>query len=189
MNSPADCNNLLECAIYWETTAADRIWLTQPMGGGNANIKTWTWADWKLSQLGYCTFVNFGRNYAGPRDEYVYTVTHDGPMADGPADRMILMRVPKAKVPDRAAYEFFAGLDAEELALFSSASTVEVAERNSANAWRAWMSQSTIRSRVAGSPNSTHSRLRSIPSSSTMRGYSRACAAFHARNSQRGPST
>ena len=45
MNSTADCHNLLECAIYWETTAADRIWLTQPMGGGNANIKTWTWAE------------------------------------------------------------------------------------------------------------------------------------------------
>lgn len=45
MNSTAECKNLLECAIYWETAAADRVWLTQPMGGGDANVKTWTWAQ------------------------------------------------------------------------------------------------------------------------------------------------
>ncbi len=45
MKSTAECNNLLECAIYWETTSADLMCFTQPMGGGDANIKTWTWAE------------------------------------------------------------------------------------------------------------------------------------------------
>ena len=45
MNSTAECKNLLECATYWETANPDRIWLTQPMGGGDANIKTWTWSE------------------------------------------------------------------------------------------------------------------------------------------------
>jgi long-subunit acyl-CoA synthetase (AMP-forming) len=45
MNSTADCKNLLECAIYWEKVSADRVYFTQPMGGGDANIKTWTWAE------------------------------------------------------------------------------------------------------------------------------------------------
>lgn len=39
------CKNLLQCAVFWETTAADRICYTQPMGGGGTNIKTWTWAE------------------------------------------------------------------------------------------------------------------------------------------------
>ena len=45
MKSTADCKNLLECALHWETTTPDRVWLTQPMGGGDTNIKTWTWAE------------------------------------------------------------------------------------------------------------------------------------------------
>ena len=45
MNSTAECKSLLECATYWETANPDRIWLTQPMGGGDANIKTWTWSE------------------------------------------------------------------------------------------------------------------------------------------------
>ena len=45
MDSTSECKNLLECAIYWETTSADRMCFTQPMGGGDANIKTWTWGE------------------------------------------------------------------------------------------------------------------------------------------------
>jgi len=74
--------------------------------------KTWTWADWKLEPLGYCTFINFGPNYAGARDEYVYVVSHDSPSAYKPADRFVLLRVPADKITDRTAYEFFAGPDA-----------------------------------------------------------------------------
>jgi hypothetical protein len=72
---------------------------------------TWAFSDWKYEEFGLCTFVNFGQNYAGARDRYVYTVTHDGPMADGPADRMILMRVSQDRITDRSAYEFFVGTD------------------------------------------------------------------------------
>jgi long-chain acyl-CoA synthetase len=45
MESTAECKNLLECAIFWETAGADRMCFTQPMGGGDGNIKTWTWAE------------------------------------------------------------------------------------------------------------------------------------------------
>ncbi|RLC11400.1 MAG: AMP-binding acetyl-CoA synthetase [Deltaproteobacteria bacterium] len=40
-----DSKNLLECVYYWEKNAADRVFFTQPMGGGDANIKTWTWKE------------------------------------------------------------------------------------------------------------------------------------------------
>ena len=57
-------------------------------------------------------FVNYGRNYAGARDEFVYAYSHDDPRADTPADRFILMRAPKSRLTERAAWEFFAKHDA-----------------------------------------------------------------------------
>ena len=63
--------------------------------------KTWKWVKWRFEQFGYCTFVNFGRNYAGARDRYVYTVSHDNPSAYAAADRFVLMRVDKSRTPDQ----------------------------------------------------------------------------------------
>jgi CubicO group peptidase (beta-lactamase class C family) len=75
--------------------------------------KTWTWSDWKFeTSFGYPTFLNFGRNYEGARDEYVYIYSHDSDSAYVGADRMVLARVPKGKITSRDAYEFFNGLDA-----------------------------------------------------------------------------
>ncbi|MGH9846790.1 MAG: hypothetical protein ACREEM_49460 [Blastocatellia bacterium] len=35
--------------------------------------KTWEWADWKFTtSFGCPTFLNFGQNYAGARDDFVY---------------------------------------------------------------------------------------------------------------------
>jgi len=87
---------------------------------GNAQLawshdhaKTWAWARWKLTtSFGYPTFLNFGRNYAGARDGYVYIYSHDSDSAYRPADRMVLARVPKDRLRDRSAYEFFRNLDA-----------------------------------------------------------------------------
>ncbi len=73
--------------------------------------RTWTWADWRFEEFGYCTFLNFGPNYAGARDDFVYVYSHDNPSAYCAADRMILMRVPKERIRRRDAYEFFTGLD------------------------------------------------------------------------------
>ena len=73
------------------------------------HARSWTFCDWRLESFGLCTFINYGRNYAGARDGYVYTVTHDGPIADGPADRFVLMRVPKGGIPHRSAWEFLSG--------------------------------------------------------------------------------
>ena len=73
--------------------------------------KTWHWNQWKFDRFGYCTFVNFGRNYDDAQDDYIYTVSHDEPSAYKRADRFVLMRVPFKKVSERAAYEFFKELD------------------------------------------------------------------------------
>jgi long-chain acyl-CoA synthetase len=45
MGSINDCKTLLECAYHWEQNDSDRVYFTQPMGGGDTNIKTWTWKE------------------------------------------------------------------------------------------------------------------------------------------------
>lgn len=72
---------------------------------------TWTWAEWRFTKsFGAPTFLNFGRNYAGARDEFVYVYSQDGDSAYDPADHMVLARVPKTRIAEREAYEFFAGM-------------------------------------------------------------------------------
>jgi hypothetical protein len=89
--------------------------------------RTWQWADWKFStSFGCPTFLTFGKNYAGARDDFVYVYSHDGDSAYQPADRMVLARVPKAKITDRTAYEFFKGLDKSSQPMW----TKDLAERS-----------------------------------------------------------
>ena len=76
--------------------------------------QTWTWTEFKFTtSFGCPTFVNYGPNYAGARDGYVYVYSHDADSAYLPADRMVLARVPRDRIADREAYTFFQGLDAE----------------------------------------------------------------------------
>jgi CubicO group peptidase (beta-lactamase class C family) len=73
--------------------------------------KSWTWSDWKFeTSFGHPVFLNYGRDYAGARDDYVYIYSHDDGSAYQAADRMVLARVPKAAVLNRDAYEFFVAL-------------------------------------------------------------------------------
>ncbi len=78
----------------------------------NDHGKTWKWCDWKFTtSFGYPTFLNFGKNYAGARDDFVYIYSHDSDSAYEPADRFVMARVSKDRLKDRKAYEFFKGLD------------------------------------------------------------------------------
>ena len=73
--------------------------------------RTWTWADWKFTtSFGCPAFLQFGRNYAGARDHYVYVYSHDSDSAYKPADRVVLARVPQECILEDAAFEFFQGL-------------------------------------------------------------------------------
>ncbi len=72
---------------------------------------SWHWSPWRFeTSFGYPTFLNFGKNYTGSRDRYVYIYSHDSPSAYQRADRMVLARVPRDRITDRQAYEFFTGL-------------------------------------------------------------------------------
>ena len=82
---------------------------------------TWEWADWKLTtSFGCPTFLNFGKNYAWARDDWAYVYSHDADSAYKAADRMVLARVPKGRIRERPAYEFFRGLDAQGQPLWST---------------------------------------------------------------------
>ena len=71
----------------------------------------WTWCDWKFeTSFGCPAFLNFGKDYAGARDGYVYIYSPDGDSAYRASDRMVLARVPKGRITERGAYEFFGGL-------------------------------------------------------------------------------
>ena len=67
---------------------------------------TWSWADWTFSELGYCAFLNFGKNYSGARDDYVYMYSPNTSSAYNETDSAVLTRVPRGKITDRSAYEF-----------------------------------------------------------------------------------
>jgi hypothetical protein len=74
--------------------------------------ETWTWSDWKFTtSFGCPTFLNFGKNYQGARDDYVYVYSPDFDSAYQPAGRMVLARVVKNRIKDRDAYEFFASMN------------------------------------------------------------------------------
>ena len=88
--------------------------------------RTWTWADRKFTTgFGCPTFLNFGKDYAGARDGYVYVYSPDADDAYAPADHMVLARVPRDRIRERDAYEFFRGLGADG----SPAWTKEVGQR------------------------------------------------------------
>jgi hypothetical protein len=81
---------------------------------------TWEWNDWHFAEFGYCAFLNFGRNYEGARDDFVYMYAADTPTAYDATDHVVLTRVPKEQVRDRSAYEFFRGVDANGNAAWTS---------------------------------------------------------------------
>jgi CubicO group peptidase (beta-lactamase class C family) len=73
--------------------------------------KTWQWGFRFTTSFGSPAFLNFGRNYSGARDEFVYAYSQDGGNAYEPSDSIVMARVGKNRIRDRRAYEFFAGMD------------------------------------------------------------------------------
>lgn len=84
------------------------------------DAKSWTFADWKFAEFGMMGFVNYGKDYADARDGFVYAYSHDGSQADTPADHFVLMRAPKDRLTQRAAWEFFVKIDEQGQPIWSS---------------------------------------------------------------------
>ncbi len=102
----------VEGVLYLWLGHADHQGAAAQLAWSRDHAKTWTFADWKFTEFGMIGFVNFGKDYAGARDDFVYAYSHDHPRADTPADHFILTRAPKNKLTERAAWEWFEKLDA-----------------------------------------------------------------------------
>jgi hypothetical protein len=81
--------------------------------------RTWdlgaTPTDFFEGRLSSCHFVQYGRDCAGARDEFVYAVFpagDDGKSYWENGDLILLGRVPRQRVLDRAAWEFCTGVSA-----------------------------------------------------------------------------
>jgi hypothetical protein len=71
----------------------------------------WNWAEWHFSETFGCPeFVQFGKDYQGARDSYVYILSQANDSAYAYSPDIVMARVAKDKVRDRTSYEFFAGL-------------------------------------------------------------------------------
>ncbi|MCD6404203.1 MAG: serine hydrolase [Planctomycetes bacterium] len=81
--------------------------------------KTWEWGFKFKTSFGCPTILNFGKNYEGARDSYVYVYSNDGPSAYEAYDGMVLARVHKDKIRERDAWEFFVRLDEDEAPVWS----------------------------------------------------------------------
>jgi CubicO group peptidase (beta-lactamase class C family) len=83
--------------------------------------RTWEWADWRFTcGMGCPTFLNFGKNYEGARDRYVYVYSNNEESAYKASDEMILARVAKDRLRQKESYEYFAGHGPDQNPLWST---------------------------------------------------------------------
>ena len=84
------------------------------------HARTWSWAPWRFKEnFGCLTFLNFGRNYEGARDGFVYIYSPESDDAYSYADAMVMARVPGEQILNRNAYSFFSGFDKKGEPIFS----------------------------------------------------------------------
>lgn len=101
--------------LYMNAQEQD-VWQHSKMGQSTDFGHTWTFSNgsfnnspWDFSGefAGPC-FLQFGKDYAGARDNYVYG--YDVESGSSPHN-IVIFRVPKDQIMTRPSYEFFAGLD------------------------------------------------------------------------------
>ena len=70
---------MVEGVLYMWVRNADHQGNQSRLGWSMDHARTWSWCDWVFEEFGHPAFVNYGQNYAGARDGYVYVVSHDSP--------------------------------------------------------------------------------------------------------------
>jgi hypothetical protein len=85
-------------------------------GGATWQTSPWTFANAQDPAFGPVSFLNFGKDYAGARDAFVYvyftTAWWEWTTKRRPPTNSYLARVPRSRIKERSAYEFFQGCDA-----------------------------------------------------------------------------
>jgi len=106
-------------------------WLRLKIGKSTDHGITWAFnssnwstnADWDFAEpdgaFSDVSFLQFGKNYQGARDNYVYAYSQDK-RANQLRTDIALFRVPKDQIMNRAAYEYFSGFDNTNKPLWST---------------------------------------------------------------------
>ena len=97
-------------------------WLKLKMGKSTDGARTWTFnsgTGWDFAEpdgaFSDATLLNFGKDYSGARDGYVYAYSADNRASDVDGltlTNISMFRVPIAHIMDRSFYEYCAGVDA-----------------------------------------------------------------------------
>jgi CubicO group peptidase (beta-lactamase class C family) len=66
--------------------------------------------------FGSPAFLNFGKNYSGAPDGFVYAYSQQGPSAYAVDDAIVLARAPKSQIRERNAWRVFTGADSQQAA-------------------------------------------------------------------------
>ncbi len=94
----------------WSSPHESRLLWSSDLGK-SWQFTDWTFADAQDPAFGPVSFLNFGKDYAGARDSYVYlyftTAWWEWAPRRPPPAESYLARVPKEKLRDRTAYEFY----------------------------------------------------------------------------------
>jgi hypothetical protein len=107
-------------ALYMGVVEEGR-WLRWKIGRSADYGKSWTFnseSEWDFAEpdgaFSDGTFLTFGRDYQGARDDYVYVYSQEARATDpsgATAKTIGMFRVLKEQIMNRRAYEYFAGLD------------------------------------------------------------------------------
>ena len=97
--------------LYLWARNSDRAGRGSRLAASSDSGAHFEWCDWRFEQFGHMTFVNFGKNYNGARDGYVYMLSHDRPSAYENGDGFVLLRAPAEGLTDQNAYEIFVSFD------------------------------------------------------------------------------
>ena len=100
----------------WPNVNQSLIWLND--FGATWEKSSWCWPKGK-GNFKATTFLQFGQDCAGPRDDYVYFYGRNE-AATAKGTHGYLGRVLRKKLKTREAYEFFAGLNSEKKPIWSS---------------------------------------------------------------------
>jgi len=111
--------------FYARLNRQDGVWpnVNHSLIWSNDFGATWKQSSWRWPKgrgnFKPNTFLQFGRNYAGARDDYIYFYGRNE-TAWGRGPHSYMGRVHRARLKTREAYEFFAGLDACGAPLWSA---------------------------------------------------------------------
>ncbi len=130
INSPNSATFEGKCATILSVDGILYSWINMQNGVPPDFKLAWSTdlgAHWNLSNSQFSgsgsffpySFINFGKNYEGRRDEYIYCYGGQLPYVQGFTNNVYLMRTQKNNILNRNDYEFLSGFDQNNRPIWS----------------------------------------------------------------------